>query len=106
MRAMMASTIFRSIQNRPLLLCPTALFRRKNDFLYCTMKSTEAQTATQENQKPPIKVPPRNQTKAIDKFSKNYEAVIGINSQKISSFPAASDVFVGVSLSTQILVIR
>ena len=62
------------------------------------MKSTEAQTATQENQKPPIKVPPRNQTKAIDKFSKDYEAVIGISSQKMSSFPAVSDVYVGVSI--------
>ncbi len=62
------------------------------------MKSTEAQTATQENQKPPIQVPPRNQTKTIDKFSKNYEAVVGINSQKISSFPATSNVFVGVSI--------
>lgn len=74
----MTSTIFRSIQNHPLLLCPTALFRRKNVVLYCTVKSTEAQTATQENQKLPIKVPPRTQTKTIDKISKDYEAVIGI----------------------------
>uniref|UniRef100_A0A7N2LWA2 Glutamyl-tRNA(Gln) amidotransferase subunit B, chloroplastic/mitochondrial n=1 Tax=Quercus lobata TaxID=97700 RepID=A0A7N2LWA2_QUELO len=75
---MMASTIFRSIQNHPLLLYPTALFRRKNGVFYCTMKSTEAQTATQEKQKPQIKNPPRTQTKTSDKFSKDYEAVIGI----------------------------
>ncbi|XP_059447107.1 glutamyl-tRNA(Gln) amidotransferase subunit B, chloroplastic/mitochondrial [Corylus avellana] len=75
---MMASTFFRSIQNHPLLLCPTALFRRKNGVLYCTMKGTEAQTATQEKQKPHIKVPPRTRTKTIDKISKDYEAIIGI----------------------------
>lgn len=74
----MASTFFRSIQNHPLLLYPTALFRRKNGVLYCTMKGTEAQTATQEKQKPQIKVPTRTQTKTIDKISKDYEAVIGI----------------------------
>ncbi|KAL4643691.1 hypothetical protein ACB092_02G110000 [Castanea dentata] len=74
---MMASTIFRSIQNHPLLLYQTALFRRKNGVFYCTMKSTEAQTATQEKQKPPL---PKimKQTKTSDKFSKDYEAVIGI----------------------------
>nr|XP_023884288.1 glutamyl-tRNA(Gln) amidotransferase subunit B, chloroplastic/mitochondrial [Quercus suber] len=75
---MMASTIFRSIQNHPLLLYPTALFRRKNGVFYCTMKSTEAQTATQEKQKTQIKNPPPTQTKTSDKFSKDYEAVIGI----------------------------
>ena len=74
----MASTIFRSMQNHPLLLYPTALFRRKNGVFYCTMKSTEAQAATQEKQKPQIKNPPRTQTKTSDKFSKDYEAVIGI----------------------------
>ncbi|XP_075656262.1 glutamyl-tRNA(Gln) amidotransferase subunit B, chloroplastic/mitochondrial isoform X2 [Castanea sativa] len=74
---MMASTIFRSIQNHPLLLYQTAFFRRKNGVFYCTMKSTEAQTATQEKQKPPL---PKimKQTKTSDKFSKDYEAVIGI----------------------------
>ena len=74
----MASTIFRGIQNHPLLLYQTALFRRKNGVFYCTMKSTETQTATQEKQKPQIKNPPRTQTKTSDKFSKDYEAVIGI----------------------------
>nr|POE70723.1 glutamyl-trna(gln) amidotransferase subunit b, chloroplastic/mitochondrial [Quercus suber] len=42
------------------------------------MKSTEAQTATQEKQKTQIKNPPPTQTKTSDKFSKDYEAVIGI----------------------------
>ena len=73
---MMASNIFRRIQNYPLLLYQTALFGRKNGaLLYCTMKTTEAQTATQEKQKPPTKVLPRTQ---IDKISKDYEAIIGI----------------------------
>ena len=39
------------------------------------MKTTEAQTATKEKQKPPIKVLPRTQ---IDKISKDYKAIIGI----------------------------
>ncbi|KAB1209619.1 Glutamyl-tRNA(Gln) amidotransferase subunit B, chloroplastic/mitochondrial [Morella rubra] len=75
---MIASTFFRSIQNHHLLLYPTALFRRKNGVLYCTMKSTEAQTATQEKEKPQPKIPHRSQTRTIDKISKDYEAVIGI----------------------------
>ncbi len=62
------------------------------------MKLTEASTATQENKKLPIKVPSRNSNQTIDKFSKEYEAVIGRSSQKMSLFPAASDVFVSVSI--------
>ncbi|PON94874.1 Aspartyl/glutamyl-tRNA(Asn/Gln) amidotransferase, subunit B /E [Trema orientale] len=44
------------------------------------MKSTQAQTATQEKPtRPQVKVSPRSSnTKAIDKTSKDYEAIIGI----------------------------
>lgn len=75
----MASTFLRSIQNHPLMLYPAALFIRKKVVLYCTMKSTESQTATQEKQNPRIKVPPRTQTiTTTNNVSKDYEAVIGI----------------------------
>ncbi|XP_018844433.1 glutamyl-tRNA(Gln) amidotransferase subunit B, chloroplastic/mitochondrial [Juglans regia] len=79
MSSMMASTFLRSIQNHPLMLYPAALFIRKKVVLYCTMKSTESQTATQEKQNPRIKVPPRTQTiTTTNNVSKDYEAVIGI----------------------------
>ncbi|KAG6668523.1 hypothetical protein I3843_01G171100 [Carya illinoinensis] len=78
MSTTMASTFLRSIQKHPLMLYPTALFIRKNGVLYCTMKNTEVQTATQEKQKPRIKVPPRTQTITTNNVSKDYEAVIGI----------------------------
>ncbi|XP_041012732.1 glutamyl-tRNA(Gln) amidotransferase subunit B, chloroplastic/mitochondrial [Juglans microcarpa x Juglans regia] len=78
MSTMMASAFLRSIQNHPLMLYPTALFIRKKGVLYCTMKSTESQTATQEKQNPRIKVPPRTQTITTNNVSKDYEAVIGI----------------------------
>lgn len=74
----MASTFLRSIQNHPLMLYPTALFTRKNGVLYCTIKSTESQTATEEKQKSRIKVPPRTQTITTNNVSRDYEAVIGI----------------------------
>ncbi|KAG5236425.1 glutamyl-tRNA(Gln) amidotransferase [Salix suchowensis] len=82
----MASTLFRNIQTFPLLLYPSAFFRRKNGALYCTIKSssssssvTQTQTATQEKQQDPqIKVSTQTQTKTADKLIKDYEAIIGI----------------------------
>jgi aspartyl-tRNA(Asn)/glutamyl-tRNA(Gln) amidotransferase subunit B len=78
----MASTLLKNIQTVPLLLYPSAFFRRKNGALYCTMKSssvTQTQTATQEKQQnPQIKVSTQTQTKTIDKLIKDYEAIIGI----------------------------
>ncbi|KAG5236417.1 glutamyl-tRNA(Gln) amidotransferase [Salix suchowensis] len=81
----MASTLFRNIQTVPLLLYPSAFFRRKNGALYCTIKSsssssvTQTQTATQEKQQDPqIKVSTQTQTKTVDKLIKDYEAIIGI----------------------------
>ncbi|KAJ9128880.1 hypothetical protein P3X46_034376 [Hevea brasiliensis] len=50
----MAFTLFRNIQTHPLLLYPTAFFRRNNFVFYCMMKSTtQSQTATRENQHSP-----------------------------------------------------
>ncbi|XP_062108970.1 glutamyl-tRNA(Gln) amidotransferase subunit B, chloroplastic/mitochondrial [Humulus lupulus] len=74
----MASTIFRSIQTLPFCYhTTTALFRRKNRILFCIMKSTQAQSATQE--KPAqVKVSSHPNARPIDKISKDYEAVIGI----------------------------
>ncbi|XP_011041462.1 PREDICTED: glutamyl-tRNA(Gln) amidotransferase subunit B, chloroplastic/mitochondrial-like isoform X2 [Populus euphratica] len=77
-----ASTLLRSIQTVPLLLYPSAFFRRKNGALYWTMKSssvTQTQTAIQEKkQNPQIKASTLTQTKTIDKLIKDYEAIIGI----------------------------
>ncbi|BFG14250.1 hypothetical protein CerSpe_005240 [Prunus speciosa] len=75
----MASTIFRSLHSHPFLFHPTALIRRKDVILYCTMRSAQTQTATQEKVKPQVKVSPHGtQSKALEKASKDYEAVIGI----------------------------
>ncbi|OMP03149.1 Aspartyl/glutamyl-tRNA amidotransferase subunit B-related protein [Corchorus capsularis] len=75
----MASTMFRTIQIHPFLIRPAALFRRRNGVFYCTMKSTQTQTATQEKQQPPkVKVPQHSQSKTLDKIAKDYEAIIGI----------------------------
>ncbi|CAN0923869.1 Glutamyl-tRNA(Gln) amidotransferase subunit B, chloroplastic/mitochondrial [Linum grandiflorum] len=67
----MASTLFRNIQAQPLFHYPSALFRRNNSVMYCMTTTT---TTTQQS--PQIKVTP--QKKAVDKVSKDFEAVIGI----------------------------
>lgn len=79
----MASMLFRTIQTHPFLLYPTTLLRRNNAVLYCTLKSAHTQTAAQEEQqKPPqIKGSPQTRqakTKTLDKISKDYETIIGI----------------------------
>ncbi|XWS08714.1 hypothetical protein CRYUN_Cryun40dG0024700 [Craigia yunnanensis] len=75
----MASTLFRTIQIHPFLLNPTALFRRRNGVLYCTLKGTQTQTATQEKQQSSkAKVSQHTQSKTLDKITRDYEAIIGI----------------------------
>ncbi|XP_062028595.1 glutamyl-tRNA(Gln) amidotransferase subunit B, chloroplastic/mitochondrial-like [Rosa rugosa] len=74
----MASTIFRSFQTHPFVFHPTTLLRRKNVLLYCTMRSQQTQTATQEKVKPQVKVSNLNPNKKLENISKDYEAVIGI----------------------------
>ncbi|CAI0412467.1 unnamed protein product [Linum tenue] len=80
-----ATGVWNVIQAQPLFLNSSALLRRKNGVLYCTMKSTShshTQTATEEKQqqKSPqkIKVPPQKQMKEVSKIGADYEAVIGI----------------------------
>ncbi|KAJ4840021.1 hypothetical protein Tsubulata_034014 [Turnera subulata] len=77
----MASTLFRSIQTRPVLLYPTVLFRRKTGVLYCTTRSSaKAQTATEEKQQnPQSRVSSQSERiKKLENLTKDYEAVIGI----------------------------
>ncbi|XP_024170714.1 glutamyl-tRNA(Gln) amidotransferase subunit B, chloroplastic/mitochondrial [Rosa chinensis] len=74
----MASTVFRSFQTHPFVFHPTTLLRRKNVLLYCTMRSQQTQTATQEKVKPQVKVSNLNPNKKLENISKDYEAVIGI----------------------------
>lgn len=74
----MASTIFRSFQTHPFVFHPTTLLKRKNVFLYCTLGSAQTQTATQEKVKPQVKVSHLTQNKTLENASKDYEAVIGI----------------------------
>ncbi|KAK8511226.1 hypothetical protein V6N13_013645 [Hibiscus sabdariffa] len=51
----------------------------RNGVLYCTMKSSQSQTATQEKQQPPkVKVPQHALKKTVDKITRDYEAIIGI----------------------------
>lgn len=73
----MASTIFRSFQTSPVGLFPTAVFRRNNGVLYCTVRNTHAQTATREKNTSPAEVS-RRPIKTVDKILKDYEAIIGI----------------------------
>lgn len=79
----MASFLFRTIQSHSFLLWPATLLRRNNGAFYCSMKSTHTQTAMQEKQQPPPKIkssPQGNQvkTRTLDRISKEYEAIIGI----------------------------
>lgn len=63
----------------PFLLYPVSLLGRKNGAMYCTMKSTQSQTATQEKQSSQAKVSPSStQSKKLNKIAENFEAVIGI----------------------------
>ncbi|GAV85687.1 GatB_Yqey domain-containing protein/GatB_N domain-containing protein [Cephalotus follicularis] len=71
----MASILFRTIQTHPSLLYPTALLKRNNGVFYCTMNTT---TPTQEKQPHNIKVSPHMQSKTLDKVTRDYEAIIGI----------------------------
>lgn len=68
--------LFKCIQTRPFLLYPLGLLPRKHVLLYCTMKQT--QTTTQEEQQPQLKVSTQSRSKRLDSISKDYEAIIGI----------------------------
>ncbi|CAN4120620.1 unnamed protein product [Withania somnifera] len=74
----MALTFLRGIQLSPSMLYPSSYFARKHGVLYCCMRSAHTQTATQEREQTKLKVSTQSQPKAVDKFLKDYEAVIGI----------------------------
>ncbi|CAI0412613.1 unnamed protein product [Linum tenue] len=75
----MASTLFRNvIQAQPLFLNSSALLRRKNGVLYCTMTQTATEEKQQQKSPQKIKVPPQKQMKEVSKIGADYEAVIGI----------------------------
>lgn len=74
----MALTFFRGIQLNPSMLYPSSYFARKHGVLYCCMRSAQTQTATQEKEQTKLKGSTQSQPKAVDKFLKDFEAVIGI----------------------------
>ncbi|XP_065862945.1 glutamyl-tRNA(Gln) amidotransferase subunit B, chloroplastic/mitochondrial [Euphorbia lathyris] len=76
----MASTLCRNIHANSLLLYTTTFFRRKNHVFYCTTRnSAQTQTTIQEkHQTPPIKISPKSHPKRLDNLTKDYEAIIGI----------------------------
>lgn len=74
----MTSLLFRGLQIRPLLVYPSLLFTKKVGLFYCTSKSLQIQSITQEKPNAQPKGITRNQDKALDKILKDYEAIIGI----------------------------
>ncbi|CAN4091030.1 unnamed protein product [Withania somnifera] len=74
----MALTFLRGIQLNPSMLYPSSYFARKHGVLYCCMRSAQAQTASQEKEQTKLKVSTQSQPKSADKFLKDYEAVVGI----------------------------
>lgn len=74
----MALTFLRGIQLNPSMLYPSSYFARKHGVLYCCMRNAQTQTATQEKEQTKLKVSTQSQPKAVDKFLKDFEAVIGI----------------------------
>uniref|UniRef100_A0A0A0LIG1 Glutamyl-tRNA(Gln) amidotransferase subunit B, chloroplastic/mitochondrial n=1 Tax=Cucumis sativus TaxID=3659 RepID=A0A0A0LIG1_CUCSA len=73
----MAFVGLRCIRTLPLLFHPAALFSRRKKVLYFSVKASQSQTATQEKQRP-MAISPHFDKQIIDKISKDYEAVIGI----------------------------
>ncbi|XP_055813776.1 glutamyl-tRNA(Gln) amidotransferase subunit B, chloroplastic/mitochondrial [Solanum dulcamara] len=74
----MALIFLRGIQLNPCMLYPSSYFARKHGVLYCCMRNAQTQTATQEKEQTKLRVSTQSQPKAVDKFLKDYEAVIGI----------------------------
>ncbi|XP_023000487.1 glutamyl-tRNA(Gln) amidotransferase subunit B, chloroplastic/mitochondrial-like [Cucurbita maxima] len=73
----MAFVGLRCIRTQPFLLHPAALFTKRRRVLYFSVKSSQSQTATQEKQRP-IAISPHFDKQIIDRISKDYEAIIGI----------------------------
>lgn len=82
MRLTMASICFRGIKSSPFFLGPSAIFTRKNGALFCSMQSSQIQTKT-DDKNPQTQILQQKEnlqtkTKAPDKITHDYEAVIGI----------------------------
>ncbi|KAL3626499.1 hypothetical protein CASFOL_030048 [Castilleja foliolosa] len=74
----MALTLFRGLRSNCFRLYPSIHVSRRHGVLYCTMRSPEGQTATQEKQHTQLKPPPKTKSPNNDEILKNYEPVIGI----------------------------
>lgn len=74
----MASLLYRGLQIRPFLICPSPLFTKKTGVFYVTSKCLQTQSLAQEKPQSQAKVSTRNHDKGLDKIFRNYEAVIGI----------------------------
>ncbi|XP_076896512.1 glutamyl-tRNA(Gln) amidotransferase subunit B, chloroplastic/mitochondrial-like [Bidens hawaiensis] len=73
----MALTLFRGIQTRPLLPYSYAFSARKH-VIFCSMQSTQAETAMKTKQQAPSNFTETARAKAVEKVLKDYEAIIGI----------------------------
>ncbi|KAK6161132.1 hypothetical protein DH2020_004513 [Rehmannia glutinosa] len=74
----MALTLFRGLRSNCFRLYPSVYVARKHGVFYCSMRSAEGQTDTQEKQQTQLKSSPRKESPKIEEVLKNYEAVIGI----------------------------
>lgn len=74
----MALTLFRGLQSNSFRLYSSVYVSRKHGVLYCSMRSAEGQTATQEKQQTQLKASPKKESTKFEELLKNYEAVIGI----------------------------
>ncbi|XP_011091353.1 glutamyl-tRNA(Gln) amidotransferase subunit B, chloroplastic/mitochondrial [Sesamum indicum] len=74
----MALTLFRGLQSNSFRLYSSVYVSRKHGVLYCSMRSAEGQTATQEKQQTQLKASLKKESTKFEELLKNYEAVIGI----------------------------
>ncbi|XP_076959791.1 glutamyl-tRNA(Gln) amidotransferase subunit B, chloroplastic/mitochondrial-like [Bidens hawaiensis] len=73
----MALTLFRGIETRLLLPYSYAFSARKH-VIFCSMQSTQAETAMKTKQQAPSNFTETARAKAVEKVLKDYEAIIGI----------------------------
>ncbi|KAL6532462.1 hypothetical protein OROGR_014432 [Orobanche gracilis] len=76
----MALTLFKGLRTDCFRIYPSVYLAGKhNGVLYCSMRTAEGRTATQEKQHAQPKVPPKKEsTKKNEELLRNYESVIGI----------------------------
>ncbi|KAI3469873.1 hypothetical protein Pfo_026536 [Paulownia fortunei] len=74
----MALTLFRGLRSNCFQLHPSVHVARKHGVLYCSMRSAQGQTATQEKQQTQLKASPKMESVKFEEILKNYEPVIGI----------------------------